>query len=330
MDINELKELQAMPTEWKVIITKARIRDAITHFGIEGIYLSFSGGKDSTVLHHILKEVELEDYGKMMIPRVFANTGLEYPELVQHVKDTMKGHEELMVFLKPKKNFIEILSKYGYPVVSKEQSRFLHEIRTTKSEKLYNLRFYGKNGTRSGMISNKWKYLINADFKISDNCCHYMKKEPFKRYNKETGRFPIVGVMTEESRTRLRMYLANGGCNAFHGKNAQSQPIGFWTEQDIYKYIKENNIKIPSVYGEIIEEDGKLRTTGTNRTGCMFCVYGVHMEKGKNKFQKMKETHPKLYNYCINGGKYDENGNWAPHGGLGLGKVLDDLNIKYD
>lgn len=69
------------------------------------------------------------------------------------------------------------------------------------------------------------------------------------------------------------------------------------------------------VYGEIVEENGRLTTTGAKRTGCMFCMFGVHLEKKPNRFQRMALTHPKQYDFCIHK--------------LGCGKVLDFLGVPY-
>ena len=68
------------------------------------------------------------------------------------------------------------------------------------------------------------------------------------------------------------------------------------------------------------DKDGRLYTTGTARTGCMFCMFGVHREKEPNRFQKMKETHPKIYEYCMR--PIEENG-------LGLDKVLNFLGVPH-
>ena len=70
-----------------------------------------------------------------------------------------------------------------------------------------------------------------------------------------------------------------------------------------------------SVYGDIVFEKGEYKTTGVNRTGCMFCMFGIHLEKGENRFQKMKKTHPKIYDYCINN--------------LKCGEVLDYIKVAY-
>ena len=75
-----------------------------------------------------------------------------------------------------------------------------------------------------------------------------------------------------------------------------------------------------SVYGEIVrEKNGKLRTTKCDRTGCVFCGYGCHNEKEPNRFQRLKETHPKLWEYCMR--------DWNK-GGLGMKNVLEYLGIK--
>ena len=107
--------------------------------------------------------------------------------------------------------------------------------------------------------------------------------------------------------------------------------MSFWTEQDVLQYIYTYNIPYAKeVYGDIyIDENGKYKTTGADRTGCVFCMFGCHLEKEPNRFQKLAETHPKLYSYCINGGS-DESGVWLPDNkGLGLGKVLDYIGVNY-
>jgi len=104
-------------------------------------------------------------------------------------------------------------------------------------------------------------------------------------------------------------------------KTPISNPMSFWTEQDVLKYIRNYKILTASVYGEITDDGNDiLKLSGVQRTGCMFCMFGCHLEKEPNRFQKMKETHPKQYEYCIRP---------VEDGGLGLGKVLDFINAKY-
>ena len=129
-------------------------------------------------------------------------------------------------------------------------------------------------------------------------------------------------------------------------KDPASKPLSFWTEQDILRYIKIKNLPICSVYGDVVidynsedqlngqidlsdlgltSDNRKLKTTGCYRTGCMFCGYGCHLEE-ESRFQSMKETHPKIYDYIMRP---------KEKGGLNYKEVIDwindnsDLNIRY-
>ena len=301
MNINELRTMQNYPLELKIMKTEQRIREWVSYYGLEGVYVSFSGGKDSTVLLNIARKLYPN------IKALYIDTGLEYPEVKQFVKTW-----DNVDIVRPKLSFREVLSKYGYPVISKEQSQYIHQYRNAKSEKTKKTRIEGNKWGR-GKISNKWLYMLDAPFLISDQCCNIMKKDPAKKYEKENNVVPIVGTLAEESSLRTSHYIKNG-CNAFDSKRPKSTPLGFWTNGDILQYIKEYNIKIPSVYGDIVEDNGKLKTTGCDRTGCIYCCYGCHLEK-ENRFLRLEKTHPKLHQYCIND--------------LGLGDVLDYMNIKY-
>ena len=196
---------------------------------------------------------------------------------------------------------------------------------------------------RSAFNLEKWKPLLNVPFKISSRCCSIMKKNPLHKFNRENKMHPMTAEMAEESRLRKQQWLKNG-CNGFDMKEPKSTPMSFWTEQDVLQYIKEYNVEIPSIYGSVIEDVGitdgfeqlamcetgcKLKTTGCSRSGCMFCLFSAHHDKGKSRFERMKETHPRLYDYCINGGEFVD-GNWQPNQkGLGLGFVMDSINKLY-
>lgn len=292
---------KSLPLDAKILMTKRRLKQ--WHIQYNGnVYLAFSGGKDSTVLKDILQDIFPD------VPAVFCNTGLEYPE----VKKFAMSQNNVKV-ITPKMMFKEVISRYGYPVISKEQSSYIADIRNTKSEYIRNLRLNG-NKTKSYKLSEKWKFMLNAPFKISDKCCKIMKKEPFIRYERETGSKGIIATMTDESSLRLNTWL-RFGCNAFNAKRPLSRPMSFWTEQDVLQYIVEHNLKIASVYGEIKQkENGEYYTTGVKRTGCMFCMYGVQNET-PNRFQIMQRTHPKQYEFCMNT--------------LGLKDVMSYMNIPF-
>lgn len=285
-DDNGLAQMQSLPLEAKVRMTVARIRSWADYWE-DDIYISFSGGKDSTVLKHIVDSIIPN------VPAVFVNTGLEYPDVRQFALS-----QKNVVRVDPKLKFYDVITRYGYPVVSKEQAQYIYEARTTKSEKLRNIRLYGKD-QGLGKISERWKFLLDAPFKISNKCCDFLKKQPVKQYEKETGRKPIVATMAAESRLRLLSWQRHG-CNAFDAKRPISQPMAFWTEQDVLQYIVQNKLEIAKPYGEIVEdEDGLLHCTGLSRTGCMFCMFGAHQEE-YSRFDFLKANYPKQYDYCMN------------------------------
>ncbi len=329
----DLAQMQSLPLRAKIIMTKQRIRQWYEHW--DGmVYVSFSGGKDSTVLKHIVDSM-YDD-----VPALFVNTGLEYPEIQKFAMS-----QKNVVTVRPEMRFDEVIKNHGYPVISKAAA---HAIDIGKRNPDGKVRKNMFNPENKGMFGfHRWEYLIDAPFDVSDKCCYIMKKKPSAKYAKETGRKPIIGTLADESKLRYSAWLKNG-CNAFGGKNPSSQPLSFWTEQDILHYIKKYKVPYCSVYGEIVTRDAdgypcyvsagyiesfpdtKLYTTDCDRTGCVYCAFGCQREATPNRFQKLKETHPRQYEYCINGGEYVD-GKWQPSKeGLGLGKVLDYIGVKYD
>lgn len=330
----DLIQMQSLPLTAKIIMTKNRIRAWYEHWDGD-VYVAFSGGKDSTVLKHIVDSM-YDD-----VPSVFSDTGLEYPEIRRFAMA-----QKNVVVVKPGSTFKEVLIKKGYPVVSKEVAQKISYVRNNPNACA--AQRFDENSERNlkypQYAMTKWKYLIDSPFSISEQCCNEMKKKPSKRYEKQTGRKRIVGTMAEESRLRTTNWLKNG-CNGFDMKTPVSAPLSFWTEQDVLEYIKKYNVPYcKEIYGDIIEDlddqangqtyiDGvirpKLKTTGANRTGCIFCMFGCHLEKEPNRFQRLKQTHPNQYKYCIGGGEYVD-GKWQPNNqGLGLGFVLDYIGVDY-
>lgn len=270
----QLKRLQSLPLEQKVNLTLRRIEQFYTEMNGE-VYVAFSGGKDSTVLLHIVR---------LLYPKtkaVFCNTGVEFPEIVQFVRTF-----ENVVELKPKMSFPAVIKKYGFPAISKDTSQKLYEIRTTKSDKLLKNRLYG-NAKGHGKIPEKWKYLIDSDIKISHKCCDILKKNPSKQFEKQSGLHPIIGTMADESSLRTTNWYKQG-CNAFDTKRPNSRPLSIWMEDDIWKYINSRGLRVCGIYNT------------EKRTGCMFCLYGCQFDgqDGAERFERMKTSHPKHYNFA--------------------------------
>ena len=337
--IDELRMLQALPLDLKIKRTQQRIREWVDYYGVDGVCVSFSGGKDSTVLLHLVRQLYPN------VEAVFVNTGLEYPEIQSFVKTF-----DSVTILRPKMRFDEVISKYGYPIISKEVSECIMQAKKARTQGKYVQRlrqlegtWLDKNGNKSIFNHEKYKPLLDVDFNVSNVCCNIMKKKPSHDYTRQTGKVQITGQMADESKLRKQKWLQNG-CNGFNMKRPTSNPLSFWTEQDVLTYIKENNIPIASVYGDIVYDNGgeqypellcdcgcKLKTTGCQRTGCIFCGFGAHLEKkGEGRFERLKKTHPRQYEYCLEGGAYDTDGLWKPaKEGLGMKHVFDTVNEIY-
>lgn len=354
-DAKRLKELQALPLNRKIQITQTRLIEWYQYW--EGnVCISFSGGKDSTVLMHIARQMYPD------IKAVFANTGLEYPEIQRHVKTF-----DNVDIVTPEINFKTVLMRYGYPLISKEVSRFIYYSRVIdgKGEKQWSRTHLLGTGQFKGKDSryncDEWGSIAGElPAMITHFCCSKTKKAPLEKYQRKAGVKPITATMAEESRIRQSAWIKTG-CNAFESSYPISKPMSFWTEQDVLTYIVLNNVKLASCYGDIVSEDeegfryspidllgnirGGLKCTGCNRTGCIFCGFGAHHDK--SRFERLAHTHPRQYEYCIGGGQWADNHhydpaapkydgewkNWNPKKiwmpsdkGLGMGKLFDMAN----
>ena len=305
----DLKIMQGWSLERKIRVTQTRIMEWYMRYDGQ-VFISFSGGKDSTVLLDLARRVYPD------IPAVYVDTGLEYPELRDFVKT-----KDNVIWLRPRYPFTQILEKYGYPIISKEISDVINGARKGQPYRLarINGELLDKNGKKSIYNCENYKYLLDAPFKISARCCYHMKKAPLNKFERQTGRHPITGVLACESKLREQSWI-KFGCNGFERQRPLSQPLAFWLEEDILRYLKMTGIPYAPIYGDIVEsrkKDGTpiLKTTGVSRSGCMYCMYGVHLEHEPNRFQLMQVTHPQQYDYCINK--------------LGCGAVLDYIGVPY-
>lgn len=324
----ELKQMQSLPLSAKIQITRQRTRDWIDEFGEDGVYVSFSGGKDSTVLLDIVRK----DYPS--IEAVFVNTGLEYPSVRQFALS-----KENVTELRPTMNFRDVIIKYGYPIISKQVSHSVGVARRNPNGNVMKNIFDPNKKGQYAMY--RYSYLLNSPFFISEKCCDEMKKKPMKEISKK----PIIATMAEESNLRKDSWLHNG-CNAFDMKKPQSRPMSFWTGKDVLEYIYQYKLEVSEAYGKVViqnksdELEGQMTisellsdyrdcefyTTGCHRTGCIFCLFGITQDK--QRFVRLAEQEPKLCDYVMRGGEFNENGMWQPSkDGLGYWFVLEWLNM---
>ncbi len=232
---------------------------------------------------------------------------------VETIMDTPKDKNGKRIIFK------DVILNEGYPILSKNISRQIGDVQRLGQD-CWAARCF--DGRETGMYDmRRWKYVLSAPYKVSNKCCEIMKKRPAHRFTKLSGLMPIIGTMACESRQRKTEWLHNG-CNAFNKKNPSSQPMSFWTEQDVLECLVKYEIPYSSVYGNIMrDKKGKWYTTGYSRTGCIFCGYGCHLEQEPNRFQMLKETHPKIWNYCMKS---------VEDGGLGMREVLEYIGVKVE
>ena len=281
-----LAKLQSLKLDDKILYSSVKIKEFyLAHKG--QVYISFSGGKDSTVLLHLVRSIYPE------VPAVYIDTGLEFPELRDHVKAT-----ENVTWLKPDKTFKQVILEEGYPVVSKQVAKVMDQAQRGQPNGLHRLSFEG----RYGFI--RYAYLKDAPFRVSDKCCDMMKKKPAKAYHRETGRCPYLGMHADESALRRDIWEREGE-NIETTKIPSSSPLSIWTDDDVWNYIHRYNLSYPAVYD-----------MGYSRTGCVFCIFGITVDRGR--FLRLKATHPKLWSYCMKP---------TDQGGLGMKEVLDYMGI---
>lgn len=306
------------------------------------VYGSFSGGKDSQVGLDIIDKIHSGEFAHLLPvgmaawiqikpapPRVHCNTGLEFTEVTELVRARRD-----VVILKPKMGFTRVIKEVGVAVGSKKVAMQVQRIKQhiadgypAKTKATYDLYMTGvkRDGTIStkSKLSERWKTLLTAPFPTSDQCCDIFKKEPFRRYEAETGRSPIVFTTVEESNTRFESYLKTG-CTSFEKGKGMCRPYSIFTEADTWEYHDRYGLRFAEVYYErtqpVKQLDGSYVTRtlpAESRTGCTFCLFGMHLEpKHKpNRMQRLAMSHPLEYHIVINK--------------CGLGNVLDYLNIPY-
>ena len=222
--------------------------------GYDKYYLSYSGGKDSHLLYWFIKEYTYPEFKDIEI--VGINTYMEHHE----IRDRILKNCDIVLY--PKMKPMEIKAKYGIPCFSKEQDFYIYYYQNAirkgkKPSKTIQEKIDGTYKTGFCLSKKAREYVkSNKAHKITHLCCHYLKKEPARRFEKETGLKPILGIRSNESMMRKQQY------KSCFTKDKKFTPLHDLSDELLDKIYKKYNIEIPKVYNYI------------SRTGCSGCWYG--------------------------------------------------------
>ena len=265
----------------------AKIKSINEQYDLENnSHISFSGGKDSTVLHYLM-DIALPGN---QIPRVYANTGIEYIDVVNFVKD-LASKDERFIILNQDTNIRKTLREYGYPFKSKEHSQKVWRgqrlLRKGKEIspflKAYITDDYGGRPCPQ-ILRYQFKEIMN--FKISDNCCVKLKKALL---NKTKKKIAITGMRKEEGGARVQL-------TCLSHNNEKFNPLIVIDDEWEDEFIKRNNIKLCKLY---------YPPYNLKRTGCKGCPFSLQLQQN---LERIYIYMPNEYKQIINLWKpvYDE------------------------
>lgn len=248
-----------------------KIKSIINKYGEDNFYISFSGGKDSTVLSALV-DMALPDN---KIPRVYANTGIEYNMIRDFVIDIQK-RDDRVIIIKPTVPIKPMLERDGYPFKSKRHAQ-MWSIWNNDHSNLSVIKYRdGLYNFSSNKCPKKLKYQFTDDFniKLSDKCCLRLKEEPLWKWQEENDKpYAILGLMPEEGGRRVR-----AKCLAFRNKGRMNfQPLVVCTKDWEDWFIKTYNIKICDIYKPPYNFD---------RTGCKGCPFNIHIQRDLDILEK--------------------------------------------
>lgn len=256
------------------------IRDVIRKYGENQFYISFSGGKDSTLLHHLVDEALPGN----QIPRVYADTGIEYNDVKAFVKG-LQACDDRIVIIKPSVNIKRMLEKDGYPFKSKGYSQVLAVYQRSGMMPTVHRYLFDERGKFHCPKSLMYQFTSEYEVKTSDKCCYRMKKEPFKRWEKENGKtIAMTGMMSSEGGARESIHNCiitdkNGNLTKFHPLLKVSEEWENW-------YIESRNIRLCTLY---------YPPYNFKRTGCKGCPYALELQ---NQLETMYTLLPAEYRQC--------------------------------
>lgn len=334
MQPHEFLQKQSLPYEAKVLHAKQRAKEHVA-WAVEHNYDTCVsiGGLDSITLYYFLKSIGLD-------PTPVSVSSLE-DKSIQRVHQMIPG----MVILAPYKTKTQVLREHGFPVISKDKAAKIEKLQQPNSPKqtLIHALVTGQMGQQgkfgySGKLKlpEKWIRLFGghykhhrpdinwdqlkcggvAPFKVSAECCKWMKEKPAQDWQKEHNMVPFLGLMASEGGQR-EMGLIKNGCNYYSKTTKRSCPFAIFSRQDLLQLAVDLDVPVPEIYGRIERNTkGELFTTRAQRTGCTMCGFGIHIEKRPRRFDRLREDNPAEWNFWM----YD----------MGWGKVLDYIGVAWE
>ncbi len=316
------RQKQSLPYDAKVTYAKNRAWEF--YDSVENCHVSV-GGLDSITLLLFLRSIGID------VPAISVSS-LED-------KSIQAVHKQLGVIpLSPIKSKVAVLREFGYPVLSKEKANKIALLQhpTEKNRTVRHAIITGETGAYGGnrksskmRLPQKWLALFGgadpegaalgykaAPFLVSDKCCYYLKEKPCNDYAKEHKSDPYLGLMASEGGRREKSLTING-CNYYGKGTTRSAPFAIFSRQDLLQLAIDLHAPVPEIYGEIVrDDDGTLRTTGAQRTGCAMCGFGIHLEKRPHRFDRLKDKNPKEWEFWM----YE----------MGWGAVLDYIGVSWE
>lgn len=324
----QFRQRQALPYDAKIKHAEMKARefyDTVTGEMNANVHVSV-GGLDSITLLLFLRRIGLD------VPAVSVSSIED--------KSIQKIHKQLGVIpIKPYKSKTEVIKEFGFPVISKGKAKKIEYLQNPDADKqtFIHAIMTGDMGEQGKFehsdkikLPDKWLKLFGgqynkhrpdlqcktAPFKVSSECCKYMKEKPADDWAKEHNSYPYLGLMASEGGQR-ELGLVKNGCNYYGKTTTRSCPFAIFMRNDLLRLATELDVPIPKIYGEIIKLPcGGYETTRAKRTGCSMCGFGIHIEKRPHRFDRLRQDNPKEWEFWM----YE----------IGWGKVLDWIGVGWE
>lgn len=363
MTYTEMAKLQAMPYAAKIRYAEMQARDfyndchklyvdsknhIVDFERKEDLWEALDNGKAFSLKNHI-SVGGLDSITLLCFLRDLGYSAEEIPAVsVSSLEDTgiQDVHKKLGVIpIKPYKSKVQVIREFGFPVISKVKARKISYLQNPDSEKqtfIHTIMTGDKgNFEHSDKIKlpDKWLKLfggnyqshrpdikcLTAPFKVSSDCCLWMKEKPSDDWAKAHHSVPYLGLMASEGGQREHGLVKNG-CNYFGKSKIRSCPFNIFTRDDLLHLAVDLKVPVPKAYGKIVYENGHFKTTRAQRTGCSMCGFGIHIEKRPHRFDRLREDNPKEWHFwmyeCCTDEKTGEKYGW--------GRVLDWIGVPWE